>query len=133
MQGVIDPNVWIAGLINPYGTPARLIDAVMNDQIVAVVTQHLLDELTEVLLRLKFRRWVSLADAVAFTETLGGHAGLRDDPGPAAPRTRDPDDDYLVALAEAAGAFLVTGDADLLDANLKPPAITPHDLLTRIT
>ncbi len=130
---MIDPNVWIAGLINPYGTPARLIEAVTTDTITAVVTRHLLDELTEVLLRPKFRRWISIAGAVAFTETLGGHADLQDDPDPVAPRVRDPDDDYLVALAEAAGAVLVTGDADLLDADLKPPAITPRDLLVRLT
>jgi putative PIN family toxin of toxin-antitoxin system len=130
---VIDPNVWIAGLINPYGTPARLIEAVTSEKITAVVTQHLLDELTEVLLRPKFRRWISITDAVAFTETLGGHADLQDEPVPVAPRVRDPDDDYLVALTGAASAILVTGDADLLDANLKPPAITPHDLLSRIT
>jgi putative PIN family toxin of toxin-antitoxin system len=130
---VIDPNVWVAGLINPYGTPARLIDAVTTDRITAVVTRHLLDELSEVLLRPKFRRWISIADAVAFTETLGGHADLQDDPGPVAARVRDPDDDYLVALADAASAILVTGDADILDADLKTPAITPRDLLTRIT
>ncbi len=129
---VIDPNVWIAGLINPYGTPARLIEAVSTEKIVAVATQQLLDDLTEVLLRPKFRRWVSIADAVAFTESLASDADLQDEPNSAAPRVRAPEDDYLVALADAAGAVLLTGDADLLEAELKPPAITPHDLLTRI-
>lgn len=129
---VIDPNVWIAGLINPYGTPARVVEAVTTDQVVAVATQHLLDELTAVLIRPKFRRWVSVADAVAFVETLGGHADLQEDPGPAAARTRDPDDDYLVTLAEATGAVIVTGDADILDAELNPPATTPADLLAQL-
>lgn len=119
-------------MINPYGTAARVMEAVASGEIVAVVTQHLLDELTAVLIRPKFRRWVSVADAVAFVETLGGHADLLPDPGPPAPRVRDPDDDYLVALAEAADAVIVTGDADLLDADLKPPAITPADVLARI-
>jgi putative PIN family toxin of toxin-antitoxin system len=130
---VIDPNVWVAGLINPYGTPARLIDAVTSEQITAVATQHLLDELSEVLLRPKFRRWISIADAVAFVETLGRHADLYPDLGSVVPQVRDPDDDYLVALADAASAILITGDADILDADLKTPAITPRDLLTRIT
>ena len=84
------------------------------------------------LIRPRFRRWVSVADAVAF-DTLGGHADLRDNPGPPARRVRDPDDDYLVALAEAADAIIVTGDANLLDAELEPPAITPAGLLARIT
>ena len=38
---------------------------------------------------------------------------------------RDPDDDYLVALARGAGAeAIVSGDRDLLDhPGLEPPAI----------
>jgi len=32
-------------------------------------------------------------------------------------------------LADTAGALLVTGDADLLDADLDPPALTPRALL----
>ena len=119
-------------MINPYGTPARVVEAVIEGRIVAVVTQHLLDEVTSVLIRPKFRRWVSVVDAIAFVETLGGHAYLHPDPGPPAPRVRDPHDDYLVALAEAADAVIVTGDADLLEADLKPPAVTPVDLLAQI-
>lgn len=125
--------MWVAALINPYGTPARVLDAVIAGDVVAVVTQHLLDELTEVLIRPKFRRWFSVADAVAFVETLGGHADLHPDPGPPAQQVRDPDDTYLVALAEAAAAAIVTGDADLLDVDLKPATITPADLLARIS
>ncbi len=39
---------------------------------------------------------------------------------------RDPDDDYLLALATSAGAeAIVTGDKDLLEhLDLQPPAIT---------
>ena len=129
---VIDPNVWIAAAINPYGTPARIVQAVMTDQVIAVVTQHLLDELAGVLARPKFRRWLSLADTIAFVETLGGKADLQPDPGPPKQRVRDTDDDYLVAIAETSGALIVTGDADLLDADLEPPAITPRQLLDQI-
>jgi putative PIN family toxin of toxin-antitoxin system len=125
--------VWVSALINPYGVPARVVEAVTAGEIVAVVTQHLLDELTGVLIRQNFRRWVSVADAMAFVEALGGHAELHPDPGHPKPRLRDPDDDYLIALAEATNAVIVTGDADLIDADLDPSAITPADLLTRIT
>jgi len=129
---VIDPNVWVSAVINPFGAPARVVEAVTSEELVAVVSQHLLDEVTAVLIRPKFRRWVSVADAVAFVEALGGYADLYPDPDTPAPRVRDPEDDYLVALAEAAEAVIVTGDADLLDADLNPPAITPRDLLARI-
>lgn len=132
MKVVIDPNVWVSALINPVGVPARVVEAVTGGEIVAAVTQHLLDELTAVLVRPKFRRWLSVADAVTFVEALGGYADLYPDPETPPSRLRDPDDDYLVALTEAASAVIVTGDADLLDADLEPPAITPRDLLTRI-
>jgi predicted nucleic acid-binding protein len=45
-----------------------------------------------------------------------------DDPAEVSVHTRDPDDDYLVALAGHAQAILVSGDRDLLDATL--PEIT---------
>lgn len=119
-------------MINPYGTPARVAQAVADGVITAVVTQHLLDELAAVLIRPKFRRWISVADAEAFVASLGGHADLRDDPGPPKTKVRDSDDDYLVALAEAADAVIVTGDNDLLDAEIEPSAITPAQLLARL-
>jgi putative PIN family toxin of toxin-antitoxin system len=124
--------VWVSAVINPYGTPARVVEAVADGVITTVVTQHLLDELAAVLIRPKFRRWISVADAIAFVESLGGHADLRDDPGPPTRGVRDPNDDYLVALAEAADAVIVTGDEDLLVAGIKPAAITPAQLLARL-
>lgn len=132
LRVVIDPNVWISAVINPYGTPARVVEAVADGAITAVVTQHLLDELAAVLIRPKFRRWISVADALAFVESLGGHADLRDDPGPPTTGVRDPNDDYLVALAEAADAVIVTGDDDLLTAGIEPSAITPAQLVARL-
>jgi len=124
---VVDPDAWVSAVTNPFGVPARVVEAVITGEIVAVVTQHLLDELAAVLIRPKFRRWLFVADAVSFVETMGGYADLYPDSGARTRRVRDPDDDYLVALAEASAAVIVTGDADLLDADLQPPAITPRD------
>jgi putative PIN family toxin of toxin-antitoxin system len=122
----------VSGLINPYGTPARVIQAVLVGQVMAVANQHLLDELATVLARPKFRRWIALADAVASVEALSREADLRPEPGAVPQRVRDPDDDYLVALGDAAEAVIVTGGADLLEADLTPPAITPRELLDRL-
>ena len=122
----------MSAVINPYGAPARVVEAVADGSITVVVTQHLLDELAGVLIRPKFRRWISIADAITLVKGLGGHADLRDDPGPPTTGVRDPNDDYLVALAEAADAMIVTGDGDLLAAEIEPPAITPAQLLKRL-
>ncbi len=45
--------------------------------------------------------------------------------------TADPDDDYLVALARAAGAdYLVSGDRHLLElTDPEPPVLTPREFL----
>ncbi|MHB1446238.1 MAG: putative toxin-antitoxin system toxin component, PIN family [Acidimicrobiales bacterium] len=128
----MDPNVWVSGLINPYGAPAGAVRAVMDRQVTAVVTQHLLDELADVLARPKLRRWIALDDAFALVDALSREADLRSAPSATPQRVRDPDDDYLVALAEETGAVIVTGDADLLEADLTPPAITPRDLIEQL-
>lgn len=132
MRAVIDPNVWVSALINPDGAPARVARAVAEGSVSAVVSERPLDELSGVLMRPRFRRWFSVADAASYGEALRGYGDLMDDPGPSSRAVRDPDDDYLVALAEAADALIVTGDEDLLGARLTPPAITPRQLLERI-
>lgn len=126
---VIDPNVWISGLINPSGTPARVIAAAAAGRFTVVVSRRLLDELTTVLARPKFRRWIALSDAIAFVDALEREAELRPDPVAVPRRVRDVDDDYLAALAEASAATIVTGDDDLLAAGLEPPAVRPRQLL----
>lgn len=99
-----------------------------------VVSPHLLDELTSTLLRPKFRRWVSADDAVVFVETLRLAGIVVDDPTDVEPVSRDPDDDYLVALARAAGAaVLVSGDADLTTLDLRdPPIVDPRRFLSTL-
>jgi len=51
----------VSAVINPQGTPARVVEAVMSGRVVAVVTEGLLDELAAVLIRPKFRRWITVA------------------------------------------------------------------------
>jgi uncharacterized protein len=126
---IIDPNVWISALLSPEGAPAGVMRAVLSGEVIAVVSPQLLDELAMVLARPKFRRWVSLDDADQFVAAVAAKADLHPDATGSRTATRDPDDEYLVALAEVAGAQLVTGDADLLDAGLDPPAISPRALL----
>lgn len=124
--------MWVSGLINPNGTAARVIEAVITRRCTAVITEQLLGELSEVLARPKFRRWIAVEDAAAFVVALRREGDLRPDPVEGQGRVRDPDDDYLAALAEAEAVEIVTGDADLLEADLEPSAITPRELIDRL-
>ncbi|MGH3505363.1 MAG: putative toxin-antitoxin system toxin component, PIN family [Nocardioidaceae bacterium] len=129
---VVDPNVWISGLINPRGAPAQVVAAVAAGRITAVISRRLLDELATVLARPKLRRWIALTDAIAFVDALEREAELTTDPSAVPRRVRDAADDYLAALADATSATIITGDDDLLAAGLEPPAITPRQLLDRL-
>jgi uncharacterized protein len=77
-----------------------------------------------------------------FLERAGGQTAVQDivagiaeaattskDPANPEPVLRDPEDDYLIALARTAKAeAIITGGRDLLDhANLRPPAITARN------
>lgn len=71
--------------------------------------------------------------AQEFVERVQRRATVIDDPAQAQSLTRDPGDDYLVALAEQAGAVLVSGDRDLLDADVPQLEVTtPRELVTRL-
>jgi putative PIN family toxin of toxin-antitoxin system len=126
---VIGPNVWISALLSPSGAPAQVLRAVLAGEVIAVVSPHLVEELSSVLARPKFRRWVSLSDAEEFASAIAARAEVHADAARPPRITRDPDDDYLVALSVISGAQLVTGDADLLDADLHPSALTPRALV----
>lgn len=47
-------------------------------------------------------------------------------------RSRDPDDDYLVALASSAGAALISVDKDLLVLAGDFPVFAPRDFLVLV-
>ena len=56
LRVVVDTNVWISGLIDPRGTPGRLIQAAVDARIDPVVSWTLALELFDVLARPRMRR-----------------------------------------------------------------------------
>lgn len=125
-SAVIDPDVIISAAISGKGAPAALIAASLQRKFQLVVSPKLLDELEQVLLRPRFRRYISDNAARVYVARVRALASLVADP-PAQPGlTPDPKDDYLVALSRAASVdYLVSGDADLLNlSNARPPVIT---------
>jgi uncharacterized protein len=100
-----------------------------------VVCPILLAELERVLLRPKFRPYVTTQEARAYTALLRRLVSLEPDPETTPGLTPDPGDDYLVALARAAKAqFLISGDPHLTELKqARPPVLTPRAFLRRLT
>jgi len=112
---VLDTNVFVAAVTSREGVSAHLLLGALAGQFQLVASPLLLDELVDVLCRPKFRRYLSFEDAHLFVNTIRELAVIVDDPPEEDdPITGDPDDDFLVLLAEVAGAdVLVSGDPDL--------------------
>ncbi len=131
---VIDPNVLISARLSPHGTPARLLAAWTDGRFELVISPALLAELSGVLQRPKFSRWLTPEEAHAFVQALRTSVTLIADP-PARPGvTPDPGDDYLVALARATGAdWLISGDAHLTAlVDPEPPVLNPFAFLIEL-
>jgi putative PIN family toxin of toxin-antitoxin system len=127
---VLDPGVLVSALITPDGPPARLLREIRAGGLELVVSPLLLEELGDVLGRQKFRRYVDLASVREYIDLLRREALAVPDPEDPPPlRSVDPDDDYLIALAQSQNAVLVSGDKHLLDIGGGAPVLGPADLL----
>jgi uncharacterized protein len=129
-RAVLDPGVVVSALITPTGVPAKLLLAARAGSFDLVVSPKLLGELETVLRREKFRRYLEL-DAIGATLRLLRQDGelVADPSGPPPVHCEDPGDDYLIALAHAKNAALVSGDRHLLDLAGKIPVFSPSDFL----
>lgn len=130
MRAVLDANVLISAILSPRGTPARLLLVWQAGAFDLVVSPLLLAEVRRALAYPKLERLVPPADADAFVAWLGGAAELATDPaGPPPFRSDDPGDDYLIALAAAERALLVSGDVHLTSLAPRVPVRTPAEFL----
>lgn len=131
---VLDTSVLVSAFIGgPDAAPSQAARAAIEERYRLVLSLKLLEELNGVLSRPKFAPQASEGRASRFIAALLRVAELHvDDPDPPAV-TRDPQDDYLVALTRLAGAdLLVSLDRDLLDADLDLSIATPAEFLDRL-
>ena len=124
----------MSALLAPTGSPAQLYMRWLAGEFELVACPQLLGELDRVLRRPKFRRYATLEEVDHYVAVLRGGASMERDPPPSPGLTRDPGDDYLVALArEAAVDCLVTGDADLTSlVDLSLPVCSPAAFLSQL-
>ncbi len=127
-----DTNVWVAAAIAPNGVCGRLLRAAIAERWQPIASPMLMDELAEVLARRKFRRWFTADDARRFGDALRAIVELAPDPSQVTVHTADPDDDYLMALAQSVEGVqaLISGDPHLTDmTDVVPPVMTPAAFL----
>ncbi len=105
-------SVLISSLAGGWFTP--ILDAIRERRLRPVLSNALLEEFTEVASRPRMRKWFAVGDAADFAEALRSQSDLGE-PAVSVTACRDPDDDYLLALAQTSKAdYLVTRDEDLL-------------------
>lgn len=130
MRAVLDPNVVISGAISPRGAPADVLRSLAWGEFELIASQTLLDELERALAYPKLRPYISESDAADLVRWVVDSARLVVDPDADPPmHSRDPNDDYLISLASAHRAALVSGDKDLLALEGEIPVFSPHAFL----
>lgn len=127
---VFDSNVIISALLFNTSVPGRAFARAL-EQGTILISSSLIEELSRVLTRDKFDRYVSREDRDRFLEALIReaelveiHEGVKE--------CRDPKDDQVLGLAINGNAsHIVTGDSDLLTMNpfRGVPIVTPSNLL----
>jgi putative PIN family toxin of toxin-antitoxin system len=130
VRAVLDPNVIISGLLAPSGGPAHVLQVWELGDFELVVSRALLEELARAFTYPKLVSRISETDAEAVMRWLRGSATMAHDPNlPPTVNSADPGDDYLIALAEAERAALVSGDRHLLDLAGEIPVFSPRQFL----
>jgi uncharacterized protein len=129
VRAVLDVNVLVSALLSRGGVPARIIGSWLEGGFELVVSEQLLAELERALGYPKVAVYVPPDTAAAFVALLRSAAIVVADPGDTPARSLDPGDDYLLALAEAENALLVTGDQHLLDLADRFPIGSPRAFL----
>lgn len=115
---VVDASTLVSGVASrPGGGPPWLLLAALLDfEFEAIVCPKLLDEFRNALSNDYFRDRFEQDDLGEIAVAVEEAAVIRDNPEEVEAMLRDPDDDYLVALARQSDAeAIVTGDSDLLD------------------
>lgn len=108
MKAVIDTNVIVSALLNPYGHPGSVLGLVIDENITPCYDSRILGEYIEVLTRPKFN--FNKSDILAVTDFIEA-TGISVVAQKMNIRLKDPDDLPFAEVAAACEAeFLITGN-----------------------
>jgi putative PIN family toxin of toxin-antitoxin system len=114
-RAVLDANVYVSAIIQPAGTPGRLIERFLREASFEVVlSPAIVDEVLRALAYPKVRKLLRGADAQLWFEDIVVLADVVGDTQLSG-ICGDPDDDkYLAAAVEGRASHVVTGDRRFL-------------------
>ena len=115
---VFDTNIWISFFIK--GRFEELVNMVFNNEVEFYRSLELTRELTKVLSRKKFNKYLTLPiqEYIDFYEDLSSLIVII----PSFKECRDPKDNYLFDIAyQSRSKFLVSGDKDVRDTIITKP------------
>lgn len=116
MRLVLDTNIIVSGLLSPKGPPGLLLDLWKEDQAFTLISaEPQLDELIRVTRYPKLRARLAPPLVYDWVVTIR-RFGIMQEALPHVTASTDPDDNVMLAIAQAGGAdLLVSGDKrDLL-------------------
>ena len=133
MRVVVDTNVFVSAILSPKGLPAQILDLILSQKIILLVSSPIFEEYAEVLNRKEF----SFSEQIIkeFLEAVGLYAarvseGLLDHSLP------DKDDEMFLACAiEGQANFLITGNKKHFPADQCRPitVVSPKEFLLKYT
>jgi putative PIN family toxin of toxin-antitoxin system len=130
VRAVLDPNVVISGVLSSRGAPAEVMRSLARGEFELIASRALLDELQRALAYPKLRLHISESDAADLVRWIADSGTVVVDPDTDPPvHSRDPDDDYLISLASAHRAALVSGDKHVLGLAGEIPVFSPRAFL----
>jgi uncharacterized protein len=110
MRIILDTNIIVSGLISSQGAPAQLISAWTEKNFILVTSRTQIAEIISVTHRPILRLLITPSHAGRFVNDLH-RFGTVLDRLPSVERSSDPNDNFLLAMAEAGAAeYLVSGD-----------------------
>jgi putative PIN family toxin of toxin-antitoxin system len=133
---VVDTSVYVTSLMSSRGASRALVDAWRRGDCEVVVSPKLLRELEQTVQRRPYvRERVDPAEARRLVGELRTRGELQRDPKVSQQLTRDPNDDYVEALRQQAGARGVSHDKDLLVLRTRDgdrPYVRPDEALEQL-
>jgi uncharacterized protein len=122
MRVLLDSNVYLSFLLNPSAprAPQACVAHVLAQRSLCIVSRSILDELRRnVLAKPYLRDRISPNQLDSFLTLIDMQIGIvADPPGQPLRATRDPGDDFVIALALYHDVnIIITGDKDLLVLN----------------